>query len=369
MLTAKRNKLIARRMGALALSALLLLAGTGCEKRQITDTTSKVKGEVSISNAVVTELCTDYYPGKVDTLNDKTDQYFPTGVELSWKYADPAAVLQAEVRLSKNADLSDAQVYLAAGEGIYVEGLLPSSDYYWQVRAQLEDSTVYSSVFHFRTAQTFLTYRVDNVSNTRDIGGPVTASGKKIKTGMVIRGANVDGISAEGRRYMTEVLGVKTDLDLRAPKEGKAGSGVSPIGADINYVNISGSLYGDIKNEEKQPGLADEVRVFANPDNYPIYFHCAIGRDRTGTLALLLEALLGVPEELLYRDYEMSFLCKLCNGDGVTAEAMISNNFAPMLKHINTFKGKTLSARTENFLKSIGLTQAELDSIKNIMLE
>jgi protein tyrosine/serine phosphatase len=43
--------------------------------------------------------------------------------------------------------------------------------------------------------------------------------------------------------------------------------------------------------------------VLADESNYPIFFHCAIGTDRTGTLAYLINGLLGVPEEDLYYDY------------------------------------------------------------------
>ena len=38
-----------------------------------------------------------------------------------------------------------------------------------------------------------------------------------------------------------------------------------------------------------------------------LYFHCRIGTDRTGTVAYVLEGLLGVPEEDRVEDYELSF--------------------------------------------------------------
>lgn len=37
-----------------------------------------------------------------------------------------------------------------------------------------------------------------------------------------------------------------------------------------------------------------------------VYFHCRIGADRTGTMAYLLEGLLGVPNEYRYEDYELT---------------------------------------------------------------
>jgi protein tyrosine/serine phosphatase len=43
-----------------------------------------------------------------------------------------------------------------------------------------------------------------------------------------------------------------------------------------------------------------------NGDN--VYFHCRIGADRTGTLAYLLEGLLGVQDEDRYEEYELTYL-------------------------------------------------------------
>ena len=39
-------------------------------------------------------------------------------------------------------------------------------------------------------------------------------------------------------------------------------------------------------------------------DHKKIYFHCRIGTDRTGTIAYILEGLLGVNQEEMLEDYE-----------------------------------------------------------------
>ena len=52
--------------------------------------------------------------------------------------------------------------------------------------------------------------------------------------------------------------------------------------------------------------LISVMNAFINDPDYALYFHCRIGADRTGTLAYLLEGLLGVSEEDRYRDYEMT---------------------------------------------------------------
>ena len=48
-------------------------------------------------------------------------------------------------------------------------------------------------------------------------------------------------------------------------------------------------------------------------DGKNIYFHCRIGTDRTGTLAYILEGLLGVTDEERLEDYELSFFFGLIN--------------------------------------------------------
>ncbi len=44
----------------------------------------------------------------------------------------------------------------------------------------------------------------------------------------------------------------------------------------------------------------------ADRENYPIYLHCTYGNDRTGTICYLLEALLGVRDEDLLKEYRLS---------------------------------------------------------------
>lgn len=66
-----------------------------------------------------------------------------------------------------------------------------------------------------------------------------------------------------------------------------------------------------------------------------VYFHCHGGSDRTGTLAFLIEALLGVSESDLSKDYELtSFVgfsgARRRNGNGGWF-------FAPMVRYLRTF--------------------------------
>jgi hypothetical protein len=390
-------------MAAVMLCALF----AGCEKRQIVAGVPGDGKQITTANAVVAEFCRDYKPGTSEDLREYSDMYYPAGVDLEWSYAtedqplyafvivsrhkDPRAALAkyeaaaaaesgesgesgetavgaVQAELTPALDPDDTRRYVTAGTSVHIDDLLVNTDYYWQVEAVYADRVVLSGIFQFHTRHDFRTLDVPKVSNTRDLGGYSAAGGKTVRQGMIYRGANVDGANADTRRVMLTELGIRTDLDLRAPGEGKAGGEHSPLGVDVNYINISAPLYLGIKEEEKQPALADEIRVFADEANYPVYFHCAIGRDRTGTLALLLLGLLGVPEDMIRRDYEMSFLSYSGSADKTPVKTMLDSNFEPTIAYIKTLEGNTFRDKTVTFLKSIGITQEEIDSIRSIML-
>ena len=98
-------------------------------------------------------------------------------------------------------------------------------------------------------------------------------------------------------------LGVKTDVDLRSDREVYGMEG-SPLGPTVAWVNVSSSAYGGMQDEGGRKAFAKVFRVFLDPENYPIDFHCIAGQDRTGAVAFILNALLGVEEEQLYLDWE-----------------------------------------------------------------
>lgn len=311
-------------------------------------------------------LITDYYVTKADLYRTGEDIYYRQPAVLKWFAYDEAE--EYTVTLWSKADMSDKMTFVANDCSLEVENLFADTDYYWTVSAG--DYVTPVQVLH--TADTIRTLTIEGVSNTRDGGGWPTVDGKKIKQGMFYRGGKLEGITAEGLAAFREV-GVKTDLDLRNNKETSAT--VSPLGSDVNYVNHSGPYYWSAANgtgintEEYREALVNEIRLFADEDNYPIYVHCSLGRDRTGTLCFLINALCGVGEQDLCLDYEFSFLSVTGNLDGQTAKNMMST-FDYMYDNVKAYAPDgTMAEATEAFMLSIGVTQEEIDSIRAILIE
>ncbi|MBO5737445.1 MAG: tyrosine-protein phosphatase [Clostridia bacterium] len=307
-----------------------------------------------------------------------TDRYVPKAATISWENTRDDA-LYYTLKVGLEEDLSDANSYLVSETSADIDYLYVAKHYYYQVYAHYDnDEVVKSRVFDFYTADTPRTVYIEGVTNTRDIGGRYVMDGQyQIKQGMVYRGAEVDrelgSITEEGRRVMLYDLGIKTDLDIRGGDVQNA-KGTSPIDDSLNYVHLEAPWYSHVFNSSYRDAFATEIRTFANPDNYPIYFHCSVGRDRAGTLSMLLGALLGVEEADLYRDYEMSFFSRIGLKDAAQSEGDYNNlirSFTDTITRIKTdYPAATFMESVEAWMKSyLGITQEEIDAIRNNLLE
>ncbi len=339
------------------------------------------------------------WPASMQYSNGQTN-YEPTPAHITWE--DSVGANYYTVKLSQNADMSGAETYATFVNSLDLEDLFMGTKYYYQVYAHRSESVVKSQVFSFTTAYLPRTISLPAVyrdTNARDIGGYYTEDGNyRVKQGLAYRGAEVKHCTDEAKNKLLYKLGVKTELALHnAP---------SPdLGENVNYISVESPHYvnyGGIHYAMRSQDLATALLTFANADNYPIYFHCQLGRDRTGTLAFLLLALCGVGEKELYLDYEMSYLSNYgsigwdSNG---TPKAKVGQ-FERMLRYINEGRSEqdaehdahgdpvrqdvivnpyfnaadtTLAQRTATFLKgqlaSYGINDSVIAQIRANLLE
>ena len=212
-----------------------------------------------------------------------------------------------------------------------IYNLIPNTTYYWE---SASDSTQHGKFYAFGERRIIT---IDNLKsgssdtyyqtrNVRDLGGIKvsyenaqgnTVNGT-IKYGKLFRGEKIWGGNGDSVQYFTK-LGINHEMDLRADSEPVIAeedvlsnkiikSGSSKTYEIIHYgidYNENLSNYTLARNAVLEV-MNEFITAYNNNEDYSLYFHCRIGADRTGTLAYILEGLLGVSQEDRYRDYEMS---------------------------------------------------------------
>lgn len=222
----------------------------------------------------------------------------------------------------------------------------------------------------FRTAgsihQIHLTHKV---RNARDMGGWKTLDGKTVAYRKVYRGGRIEGyIDSKGRAEF-RAAGIKAELDLResAPQN-------CPVGKDIAWCTpfITDSYVKMLTTWKDGVKMSFEFIAECLRNNKPVYYHCAIGRDRTGTLSVLFLGLLGVAEGDISKDYELTYFApdgySTNDGGEFKYHRAKSSSYVATIKHIKAYGKKTFKENVEAYLLNIGVTQKDLDDIYRLML-
>lgn len=169
-------------------------------------------------------------------------------------------------------------------------------------------------------------------------------------------------LDEEGTFYATNVLRIVSDIDLRSDKECWGMEG-SPLGERVKWYHYSSSCYGGMQEEWGREAFSNVFRVFLDEKNYPIDFHCIAGQDRTGAVAFIVNGLLGVKEEELYLDWEVT---GFWNPSGWFTH---KNLFNKLYHGFDKYPGRTINDRIEAYVLDIGFTKEDIEKLRSIMLE
>lgn len=276
------------------------------------------------------------------------------------------------------------------GEGrVVCRYLLPCANletgasYVWSVRAR--DRRDKPVVGRFKThdlAPRWIALE-GRVHNIRDLGGRRTVDGCRVRQGLVYRGeglndnrligkmAGPNRLTVEDQRYLTGTLGIKTDLDLRSTTE-VGDLAESPMGKGVRFIHNPSRAYKGIFEAEGMAAIRRSFAVLADRSNYPIYFHCIGGADRTGSLAYLLNGVLGVSEHDAETDWELTFyprrLPELTSEYTGVDYWRREGHFREGLEKYGS-KTSSWQQLVVEYLMACGVTKDELDSIRRILLE
>jgi protein-tyrosine phosphatase len=172
---------------------------------------------------------------------------------------------------------------------------------------------------------------LEGAMNCRDLGGYPTADGRVTRWGCVYRSDGLDQLSDADLDVLVG-LGIRVVFDFRMDSEvdvapsrlpdhpelkrqrlpiGDAGPGESLMdmllrGEITEYtVEAVADIYESILDDAAHE-FGTVVTAAANPDQHPLLFHCTAGKDRTGLMAMLLLGVLGVPDDVILSDYELT---------------------------------------------------------------
>ena len=156
----------------------------------------------------------------------------------------------------------------------------------------------------------------ENLLNFRDLGVRVTADGARIRTGLLYRSESVAYLSAADTSRLVDDLGLATVIDLRGEKE-VARNGRGPLEHQpVRYVPVPitdvtrgldniATFYVEMLTR-RGPEVAGLLRALLEPGALPAVVHCEAGCDRTGVVAAVVLGLVGVPDEAIVADYDLT---------------------------------------------------------------
>ncbi len=230
---------------------------------------------------------------------------------------------------------------------------------------------------------------VEGVENFRDIGGWGKFVDGEYKTymkqGMIYRSGRFNEdkaekinvtVSNDGIKEANDHLKIKTEIDLRRTSTNEVGglTNKSVLGDNVKYVQLpmvyggeniltfKGKVSKDDYEYDNPAMIKQFFELLADSNNYPINYHCSIGKDRTGCLSYLLEGLMGFDQETMYRDYMFTNfanagMCKLTD---------ITDRYGKTIAEYTN--GESLQEKVYNYLNEVvGVSTTDLNSVINIL--
>ena len=160
--------------------------------------------------------------------------------------------------------------------------------------------------------------------NFRDLGGYRTVDGRALKWRRLFRADGLTRLDVDDCAVLADV-GLTTVIDLRTDAEANERGrfpadlltvtyhhlpllDVLPPDEDMERYDEPTFVTAHYHHMVSQgtPAIIGAITALAEPGALPAVFHCSAGKDRTGVLAALILAFLGVPADVIVEDYALS---------------------------------------------------------------
>lgn len=244
---------------------------------------------------------------------------------------------------------------------------------------------------------------IEGAVNFRDLGGYPAGAGR-VRPGLLYRSGMTHGIPPHGLHLLRERFGVRTVIDLRSPQEAHQ-EGIAPFHAfgivrhGVPVLSSTALPADELKRQlaarwagtfdwaatyrrmlhEGQATFRYVCEVLTEPGALPAVIHCTAGRDRTGVVAALILAVLGVDDTEIARDYALSGIhlmphlprfARLAEQAGIDAERLaraLETSEEAMAACLAYLRARYGSA--EAYLRDAGVSAERIDRLRALLLE
>lgn len=307
-------------------------------------------------------------PGTRDT--DKPQVY-----TIRWKADEAAGAITAKLW---EDGWSREYAVKAGASYLNISNLCPETHYHYEVKAG--DKVLTKGEFDTYGLVRQLFFKVQ-IRNFRDLGGWKTSDGKTVNYRKIYRGGRflIGYLSGPGKEDV-KAEGIKAQLDLRGVDDVLSPDECTLIGLVDDYAFCAPVIEeGYIWLLRDEPAKAKECIQFIMDcvdGDKPVVFHCSLGRDRTGTVAMVILGLLGVPEGMISQEYELTQFAPhgYSTSDGEKTKMYRTVDYKLAANYIwdnfvDEAAGDSFADGVEKYLLSIGITQADIDKFRNNMLK
>jgi protein tyrosine/serine phosphatase len=232
--------------------------------------------------------------------------------------------------------------------------------------------------------------------NVRDLGGYAAADGRSVRWQTLYRADGLHRIPPEAASAVAP-LRWRTILDLRTAGEFAGGAFLHAEGAEVIHLPVIRQPWDTTAVGDHEPAeflaaryldmldegvdaLTTAVGILASRERLPAVFHCSAGKDRTGVLAALVLSVVGVADEQIADDYQLSAgamdrLVAWLEADrpdvvdhmAQQPKAFLACPPEAMLLFLEQLRLRFGSA--EGYLRASGVEAATLDRLRDVLLE
>ena len=319
---------------------------------------------------------------KMCSISADKKEYLPDGkshlsdslpITLTWNYELPEGkeVEKYSVVFGQNKDLSDGyKVDGGKEDTISFNNPYLGRNYYQLIATFTDGTTDETPIRHFEVDSTYpRNLTIAGMTNCRDIGGRVLEDGGRIKQGLIFRtsGKNQNGSLTDATtEEMINHLKLKNEINLAGDSNSY---NLKLAGTELfEGSRMDTSSTGGYSHISRNAEAAKNFFNFiADENNYPLYYHCKIGTDRTGVCTILLQGLLGVSYENIYQDYLFSNFGKI--GEQRTIGDGNSHDIRKYMDDFMSYSGEKFQNKVYNVLLGIGVAKETLDHIIDNLVE